>query len=1101
MPGPTLMSPSNIGDEALKTAIEGVGAIPKRKKSVIGRIKSKLSTKLGRRKSITVASPTPQNLVKADPESTGSAEDQQQDEMEEGTSGRDDKVCPSPELQQNENGETEVEGLSDSDQMDSVLQFNASLPTIESIVKAVDGAHFDNVKHSIADYQLRKMLTPEQCIDDHEVNGDSGEEDTLAEGEIIASQNENEVEKAPTTNSEDIADVTEEPNLQQSEDDEGDEDTLEVFDNDEGNQQLGVSPREPEDDEEEDGDCDENENCPFDPSPPPMQNIDLVIIGVTPVSLRSRATTEVFEQSNFQEEEEPLETEATEVSTPRVIEPLSSPLKRVRPGPAVGITSSMSPRGPYLHADTLPHPPLQDIREEEDYPTTGDCEQTSASPRRINLGRRHMLVASEAPILSSASAEVCPQDDGVEVSSDGNTTEGEIPSVIKDDNEEDPDTLDTGALITRAFGERIVTLLAADPWGDRQDGFDAIKLAVKKADVSTIDPVTRQRLLCASLAAVQCGVEDRVAPVMFCALECFRAVLKEFARVLPDECAFAHTESKSAVVLNTQLSSLIGALVRKLGDSNKRTQRESTQALIRIARVRSLRALPHLLLHLSGREVSPRRQLETLRRLMQELGLVNSIEPVPQQQQLTVETVLAFVVPGLKIAEEKTRKAAAELLADLQTRACNSTTWHAQLARAGAIKPEMLRVITRRVEEVIAAREQQQLATSSAGARVGSAPTNQAEEQVDDEAAFPPAELVDVPQEDAQSSIALLEASLQTAQNVVGPVCWRKLSSKTWNDRKEALLDVEKAMTEAKSDLRDTRPAFGGAVQSTFVAYCALLHRALGDSIAPVVNTALDTFATLVKVYGPRIEWREADIREVTLLTLLRLLAVMQKPNTRTTRAACRGVLKLARLPNARHPLRYVLSCLFGGDGNNSCDPQVQMHLLRLLVPEFGFQADGLGASRVLETVSKGLTHSSARVRRSAADVALSAQRLLGRDFVLARLQGVKPVTLKELEKSFVDGVGGSGGGERPQTVHATAAEASAPAAIGCSDLPPVTFGGLGEFSSRRLLSSAPVGIGRLQCTPLYEEITNSASPQSRPSVLSNEEENLMDSILGADDF
>ncbi|EGZ24019.1 hypothetical protein PHYSODRAFT_480832 [Phytophthora sojae] len=777
------------------------------------------------------------------------------------------------------------------------------------------------------------------------------------------------------------------------------------------------------------------------------------------MSLRASAP---FERGEFQEEEEPLETEPDVVATPRVSEPLSSPLKRVRPGPGVEMMPSMSPGG-----NNLPHPPLQDIREEDDGNSSGVVQQSTPMSRRFG-GRQHALVASEAPILSSAAAQVYPE------------------------------ALDTGALITRAFGERIVTLLAADPWGDRQDGFDAIKLAVKKADVSTIEPVTRQRLLCASLAAVQCGVEDRVAPVMFCALECLRAVLKEFARVLPDE---RSVELKSAAVLNNQLSSLVGALVRKLGDSNKRTQRESTQALIRVARVRSLRALPHLLLHLSGREVPPRRQLETLRRLMQELGLSNSTEASPHQQQLTAETVLEFVAPSLKIAEEKTRKAAVEILADLQTRTGNSTAWHAQLARAGAVKPEMLRVITRRVEELLAKREAQQAANSPVAPGMGTTATNQTEEQADDEAAFPPAELVDVPQEDAQSSITLLEASLLNAQNVVGPVCWRKLSSKTWSDRKEALLDAEKAMTEAKSDLRDTRPAFGSDAQSTFVAYSALLHRALGDSIAPVVNTALDAFATLVKIYGPRVEWREADVRDITLLTLLRLLAAMQKPNTRTTRAACRGVLKLARLPNARHPLRYVLSCIFGGEGSSACDPQVQMHLLRLLVPEFGFQADGLGASRVLEAVSKGLTHSSARVRRSAADVALSAQRLLGRDFVLARLQGVKPVTLKELEKSFVDGIGGSGGGERPQTVHATAAEASAPAAIGGSDLPPVTFGGLGEFSSRRLLSSAPVGNGRLQCAPLYEEVSAGPSAPSRASMLSNEEENLMDAILGADDF
>ncbi|OWZ20410.1 hypothetical protein PHMEG_0005185 [Phytophthora megakarya] len=784
-----------------------------------------------------------------------------------------------------------------------------------------------------------------------------------------------------------------------------------------------------------------------------------------------------------EEQEEPLETDP---STPCI----PSPLKCIRPDPAVETSSPRktisSPRKTISQSSNFPHPPLQDIREEDDNIPTIECDQPSTMSQRFG-GRHRVLIAPEA--LSSA----FPQCESPITT----TIETKRNQIDEHEDEVNSEEFDTGALIMCVFGERVVNLLGADPWGDRQDGFDAIKRAVKKANVSTLDPVTRQRMLCATLAAVQCGVEDRVAPVMFCSLECFRAVLKEFARVIPDEHSFADTELKSAAHLNTQLSSLVGAIVRKLSDSNKRTQREASQALVRIARLRFLRALPHLLLHLSAREIPPRRQLETLRRLMQEFGLTNSSESAPQQQ-LTVETVLQFVAPSLKIAEEKTRKAAIEILADLQTRTGNTTAWHSQLARTGVVKPEMLRVITRRVDELLAKREQQQAGNVAEVPVTGSAATNQIE-QVDDEAAFPPAELVDVPQEDAQSSMVLLETSLQSAQNLVGPVCWRKLSSKTWSDRKDALLDVEKTMTEAKSDLRDVRPAFGSAAQDTFVAYSALLHRALGDSIAPVVNTALDAYATLIKIYGPRIEWRGANVRDVTLLTLLRLLAAMQKPNTRTTRAACRGVLKLARLPNARHPLRYVLSCVFGGEGSSTCDPQVQMHLLRLLVPEFGFQADGLGASRVLDAVSKGLTHNSARVRRSAADVALSAQRLLGRDFVLARLQGVKPVTLKELEKSFVDGVGGSSGGGRPQTVHATALEPSAPVAIESSDLPPVSFGKPGEFSSRRLLHSAPVGLGRLQCTPLLEGIPANPSPQCRPLVLSNEEENLMDSILGED--
>ncbi|KAI9992530.1 hypothetical protein PInf_017949 [Phytophthora infestans] len=1044
MPGPTLLTPSGVDNNA-KTASEDASCDQTRKKGLLGRIKSKLSKNFGPRKQATVASPSPKDLIKTKPEIPDIV---QQIEQEE-TNGECGDKEDTDSGHQSQNDEV--------DETDSVLQFDTPVPSLESVANEADRDHICTVKQGLEEYKQKGFETPELVEND-----DIDEEDQQEKEERIASHNE--TEEAFRSDSEQ-ADRTTEPTQQTPEEDQ--DEMLEVFDIGEDNQQLGTSSCVPE------GNEDENCNDEVDYIAPTetMQAVDLMIIGVTPKALQNHTPCD----DACEEEEERLDTEPDAVATPRINEPLASPLKRVRPGPGVGM---MPPMGT---SNNLPHPPLHEIHEEEE-----ETKADQSSSLRTFAGRRHILI--ETPILSSASAPYSPQVD----ESNSNTFEVE-PRVDEEVNEDiDTKTVDTGALITFAFGERIVNLLAADPWGDRQDGFDAIKLVVKKVNVSTADSVTRQRLLCASLAAVQCGVEDRVAPVMYCALECFRAILKEFARVLPDK--RVDIESKSAAVLNTQLSTLVGALVKKLGDSNKRTQREATQALVRIARLRSLRALPHLLLHLSGREVPPRRKLETLRRLMQEFGLTTAADS-SAQQKLTVEAVLEFVAPSLNIAEEKTRKVAVEILADLQTRTGNSTAWHAQLARAGAVKPEMLRVITRRVDELLAKREQQQAATAEAAA--GSAAINQAEQHIDDEAAFPPAELVDVPQEDAQSSIKLLETSLLTAQNIVGPVCWRKLTSKTWSDRKEALLDVEKAMMEAKSDLRDTRPTFGSSTQSTFVAYSASLHRALRDSIAPVVNTALDAYATLVKIYGPHIEWRGVDVRDVTLLTLLRLLAAMQKPNTRTTRAACRGVLKLARLPNARHPLRYVLSCVFGGEGNSACDPQVQMHLLRLLVPEFGFQADGLGASRVLDAVSKGLTHNGVRVRRSAADVALSAQRLLGREFVLARLQGVKPVTLKELEKSFVDGVR-SGGAERPQTVHATAAEGSAPVAIGGSGLPPVTFGGPGEFASRRLLHSAPVGIGRLQFTPLIEEVSASP-PRARASVLSNEEENLMDSILGGD--
>lgn len=701
---------------------------------------------------------------------------------------------------------------------------------------------------------------------------------------------------------------------------------------------------------------------------------------------------------------------------------------------------------------------LEGIKEEE--------KKLPSSPRKMvrePLSKRRASSLMEAPILASAfvgSADPESHDDQTANSSSASAQEDEIEEEVHESaaSSSSAFAFDAGAAITQEFGERVARLLGADPWGDRQDGFDAIVYLVKKADLATAK--NKRELFCAALAAVQCGVEDRVAPVMYCALECLRTILKEFSQV-------ADRTFVKYQPMNEQLSSLVKSLTLKLGDSNKRTQRETSQALIRIAKQKKLKGLPHVLLHLSAKEVSPRLQMETLRQLVKDLG-------VDSKSGLSLEVVMQFALPALKIADEKTRKAAVELIADLHM--VNGSAVNAQLV---GTKPEMLRVINRRVDELIAKREKEQQTAQNA---------NQAEEAgsgvMGEEDLDKALELVPVPSEDAKKVVAMIEFQLQQAAGVVGPVAWRKLESKTWSDRKEALVDIEKVMTEAKSDLRDAKPAFGSVIQQNFLAYCITVHKCLGDSIAPVVNSAMDCLSTLIKVFGPCVEWREESVRDVVLLTIMRLFSTMQKPNSRTNRAACRSILKLARLTNA-HTLRYTLSCIFAKE----TDALVQMHLLRLLIPEFGFQQDGISAAMVLSVVGTALVHSNEKVRKTAIDVALCTQRLVGKEYVLKKLQDVKPVTLKELEKSFVD-CEMKKDGDRPQTVNGS----------GDSGLPLVNFGG-GE-QSRRLLNSAPVGVGKLQCTPQGDddEFSN-GSGFRRASVLSNDEENLMDSILDAGDF
>lgn len=776
----------------------------------------------------------------------------------------------------------------------------------------------------------------------------------------------------------------------------------------------------------------------------------------------------MFPKARAPQQQQPLLSDFQFGGEPAVERPHSPVKRRGPPSRKVSVTRDDEDDAMQsFQPDPAPSEPVEELVVDAfpPRPTSPPVKQRAPLGPTATSRRRSSNMA-EAPILASSFHVQEPerhedQSSGLSTVLGGeDREEDEIREQHQEDDQSSAFVFDAGAAITKEFGDRVARLLGADPWGDRQDGFDSIQFIVKKADLSSL--TSKRELLCAVFAAVQCGVDDRVAPVMYCSLECLRAVLKEFAPVL--DRSFVKYPP-----MNETLSALIKTLVGKLGDSNKRTQRETSQTVIRLAKLRKLKALPHILLHLSAKEVPPRVLVEALHQLVKELG-VQANTP----NALNVEVVMQFAVPALKIADEKTRKAAVELIASLHL--ISGQAVNAQLV---GIKPEMLRVITRRIDELVAKREQER-------AEEQQTKTNQSEEINEDAQAL---ELLPVLSEDSKVMTQLLEVQLHNAATVIGPVGWRKLESKTWSDRKEAIVDIEKTIADAKSDLRDMKPAFGSVIQHNFLAYCVVVHRCLVDSIAPVVNSAMDCFATLIKVFGPYVEWREDSVREVVLLTIMRLFGTMQKPNNRTNRAACRSVLKLTRLNNA-HTLRYTLSCIFSKD----TDPIVQMHLLRLLIPEFGFQPDGISANMVLTAVATALVHSNDKVRKIAIDVALCTQRLVGKEYVLSRLKDVKAVTLKELEKNFVE-CDVKKDGDRPQTVHAAGPSVSAADA---GMLPPVTFGSSGE-QSRRLLNSAPVGVGKLHCSP--SDADEYSSSHGRATVLSNEEESLMDSILDGGDL
>ncbi|KAF0697512.1 Aste57867_11822 [Aphanomyces stellatus] len=656
-----------------------------------------------------------------------------------------------------------------------------------------------------------------------------------------------------------------------------------------------------------------------------------------------------------------------------------------------------------------------------------------------------------APILASASAAVDATD-----TDDAASSAPEV-SLLHDAKDAAIEDFDAGAAITSVFGERVARLLGADPWGDRQDGFDAISLFVKKFDpTSSTHPAV---ILTAALAAINCGAVDRVAPVMYCSLECLQHVLAVFAPLT----AKSPKRFLAHAPLTRQLLSLQTSLLAKLNDSNKRTQREATTGLLRLAKAPRLQVLPSLLATFDADPLDKAR-LELIHDLVAELGYSAVDGGVP------VDRLLAWSVPALKIADEKTRKLALDIAAHAILHAADPP---AALESITGIKPAMLKVLQRRVDEVKAGgvpASANQTDSSVAGGENG-APTTT------DDPADAHVEIWDVPKEDDASVTTLLAAAMREAETLAGPVVWRKLESKTWSDRKEALVDVEKAVEEHKSELRDVKPALGSATQTQYVAYNALVHASLSDAIAPVVNQAIEFYSTLIKIYGPHVDWRDAPVKDMTMQSIMRLLAGMQKPNNKTSKGSCRCILKLARMNN--HTMQCVVACVFAKDA----EPLVQMHVLRLLVPEFGLTSDpatdvpglNLNSTLVLNAVAAALAHSNDKVRRGAMDVALCTQRLIGKTRVLKRLKDVKPATLKELEKNFVEVEPPTT--ERPATVQP-------PPGLGAGLLGEVT-------ASRRLLSSAPVAGGK----PDDDGGAMEWTPRGN-SILSKDEESLMDSIL-----
>nr|CCA15596.1 conserved hypothetical protein [Albugo laibachii Nc14]CCA16345.1 conserved hypothetical protein [Albugo laibachii Nc14] len=636
---------------------------------------------------------------------------------------------------------------------------------------------------------------------------------------------------------------------------------------------------------------------------------------------------------------------------------------------------------------------------------------------------RNIIRPPEVPILASSLIET--------IDLNGN-----------DEQSENSLDYDPAAAITREFGERVVRLLGADAWVDRQDGLDAVQYAVKKAKLKSMR--SRGEYFCAAIAAIQCGLEDRVSPVVFCALQCFRSVAESFAPYLDTSYA---TDPRICHTVET----LTRALVSKLGESNKRTNTEVKKALVRLVKLQKIDASHHVISFLQRGDLPIRVQVNALHHIIKELRF-----PEDEKNGLSTAGVFPIAVSALDSTDSKTRIAAIDLIADLIANdgklTVNSIT---------SAKPEITENIRRRVEEILAIKSNEPVIQES----------DEGKQEEEDQSKG--MELVVVAQEDSSAFVSFLEEQWKAACSELGPVISRKLDSKVWSDRKEAFVDFEKRIG---TDVN--RSASSDELQILFVSYCACIYKYLLDPIAPVVNSVMETFMILIEIVGSNVDFRDKNVREIILQLIMRLSVVMQKSNSRMSRSACRCIMKMTRLAhNNTHPLRYILSCIF----LTEMDSSSQMHLLRLLIPEFGFHSDGIDPHRVMTCVANVFLNGNDKARKTAADVVVCTQRTTGKDFVLKYLNDLKPATLKELEKQFVEiEASRSNDPERPQTVHFSLPSHDEESSGDSASLILHSTQSEGNETNWRTLHSAPVGAGSLQC-------------------FSTQEEHMMDSIL--DDF
>jgi hypothetical protein len=238
----------------------------------------------------------------------------------------------------------------------------------------------------------------------------------------------------------------------------------------------------------------------------------------------------------------------------------------------------------------------------------------------------------------------------------------------------------------RIFGVDCVSKMNNKKWSIRRTAVESVRIMVEgsasrmAASAATTVRSKEQEFFQMACVFSKRMMKDTVTPVFYSVLELLDSLLSR------------HTDYVTVEEPITEaLKSLVPPLLKRMCETNKRTQREAATLLLKLSsndKLNGLNIVSSFLLVPGPNAIRPR--LNLLRLLLPSVSV-----HLKNNSPLTLGSILGVAVPALGIAEDKTRRAAISLTVECYGIARKRVNRHLR-----GVKPAMLRILHTRFSEI-----------------------------------------------------------------------------------------------------------------------------------------------------------------------------------------------------------------------------------------------------------------------------------------------------------------------------------------------------------------------------------------------------------------